>query len=61
MLELNMTEHQKEKITSSPGFTTSVLQLRQQKDIFGQYCYQFLAYYIEVYSGYGPRKTGIKR
>ncbi|KAK9941677.1 hypothetical protein M0R45_007374 [Rubus argutus] len=36
-------------------------ELRQQKDIFGPYCYQFLAYYIQLYSGYGPRKTGIKR
>ncbi|KAL6213152.1 hypothetical protein ACLB2K_012599 [Fragaria x ananassa] len=36
-------------------------ELRQQKEVFGPHCYHFLAYYIRVYSGYGPRKTGIKR
>ncbi|CAB4290820.1 unnamed protein product [Prunus armeniaca] len=27
----------------------------------GPHCSQFLSNYIWVYSGYGPRKTGIKR
>ncbi|XP_050363117.1 uncharacterized protein LOC126782016 [Argentina anserina] len=36
-------------------------ELRHQKEVFGPHCYHFLAYYIQVYSGYGPRKTGIKR
>ncbi|XP_040365140.1 uncharacterized protein LOC112169545 [Rosa chinensis] len=36
-------------------------ELRHQKVVFGQHWYHFLAYYIRVYSGYGPRKTGIKR
>ncbi|PRQ22008.1 putative nucleolar 27S pre-rRNA processing, Urb2/Npa2 [Rosa chinensis] len=36
-------------------------ELRHQKEVFGPHCYHFLAYYIRVYSGYGPRKTGIKR
>lgn len=49
------------QMTSSPGFIISVLQLRHQKDVFGPYCFQFLSDYIFVYSGYGPRKTGIKR
>ncbi|KAL6211915.1 hypothetical protein ACLB2K_017138 [Fragaria x ananassa] len=35
-------------------------ELRQQKEVLGPHCYH-LAYYIRVYSGYGPRKTGIKR
>lgn len=49
------------QMTSSPGFIISVLQLRHQKDVFGSYCFQFLSDYIFVYSGCGPRKTGIKR
>ncbi|CAN8229982.1 unnamed protein product [Cochlearia groenlandica] len=36
-------------------------ELRQQKDVFGQHCFKFLATYISVSSGYGPLKTGIKR
>ncbi|KAJ4967043.1 hypothetical protein NE237_018892 [Protea cynaroides] len=36
-------------------------EIRQQKDILGRYCFQFLSNYIWIYSGYGPRKTGFKR
>ncbi|XP_038705965.1 uncharacterized protein LOC120001630 isoform X2 [Tripterygium wilfordii] len=36
-------------------------ELRQQKDVFGRHCFNFLSAYIWVYSGYGPLKTGIKR
>ncbi|CAI0376924.1 unnamed protein product [Linum tenue] len=36
-------------------------ELRQQRDVFGQYCCKFLSSYIWLYSGMGPHKTGIKR
>ncbi|XP_043709479.1 uncharacterized protein LOC122658537 [Telopea speciosissima] len=36
-------------------------EIRQQKDILGRYCFQFLSSYIWIYSGYGPCKTGLKR
>uniref|UniRef100_A0A5B7BNV3 Nucleolar 27S pre-rRNA processing Urb2/Npa2 C-terminal domain-containing protein n=1 Tax=Davidia involucrata TaxID=16924 RepID=A0A5B7BNV3_DAVIN len=36
-------------------------EMRQQKDVFGQHCFQFLSNYIWIYSGYGPLKTGIRR
>ncbi|CAN0910103.1 hypothetical protein LINGRAHAP2_LOCUS26115 [Linum grandiflorum] len=36
-------------------------ELRQQRDVFGKYCSKFLYSYICVYTGNGPRKTGIKR
>ncbi|XP_021819976.1 uncharacterized protein LOC110761732 [Prunus avium] len=36
-------------------------EIRHQKDVFGPHCSQFLSNYIWVYSGHGPRKTGIKR
>ncbi|CAN1174858.1 hypothetical protein LINPERPRIM_LOCUS10172 [Linum perenne] len=36
-------------------------ELRQQRDVFAKYCSKFLSSYIWVYSGNGPRKTGIKR
>ncbi|XP_048420292.1 uncharacterized protein LOC103958506 [Pyrus x bretschneideri] len=36
-------------------------EIRHQKDVFGPHCAQFLSNYIWVYSGHGPRKTGIKR
>lgn len=36
-------------------------EIRQQKDVIGQYCRLFLSSYIVVYSGCGPLKVGIKR
>ncbi|KAI3736344.1 hypothetical protein L6452_15883 [Arctium lappa] len=36
-------------------------EIRQQKDVLGQYCRLFLSSYIVVYSGCGPLKVGIKR
>ncbi|XP_042507828.1 uncharacterized protein LOC122083947 [Macadamia integrifolia] len=36
-------------------------EIRQQKNILGRYCFQFLSSYIWIYSGYGPHKTGLKR
>ncbi|XP_059647517.1 uncharacterized protein LOC132293884 [Cornus florida] len=36
-------------------------EMRQQKDVFGQHCFQFLSNYIWIYSGYGPLRTGIRR
>ncbi|KAL1554357.1 hypothetical protein AAHA92_14924 [Salvia divinorum] len=36
-------------------------EVRQQKDVFGQFSFQFLSRYIWVYCGFGPAKTGIIR
>ncbi|KAK9287343.1 hypothetical protein L1049_015758 [Liquidambar formosana] len=36
-------------------------EIRHQRDVFGQHCFQFLSGYIWIYSGYGPLKTGIRR
>ncbi|KAJ9551669.1 hypothetical protein OSB04_015714 [Centaurea solstitialis] len=36
-------------------------EIRQQKDVLGQYCRLFLSSYVVVYSGCGPLKAGIKR
>ncbi|XP_047940534.1 uncharacterized protein LOC125187916 isoform X2 [Salvia hispanica] len=36
-------------------------EVRQQKDVFGQFSFQFLSRYIWVYCGFGPAKTGIMR
>ncbi|KAG9142494.1 hypothetical protein Leryth_016997 [Lithospermum erythrorhizon] len=36
-------------------------EMRQQKDVFGNKCFQLLSKYIWVYCGYGPLKTGITR
>lgn len=36
-------------------------EVRQQKDEFGQFSFQFLSRYIWVYCGLGPAKSGIKR
>lgn len=36
-------------------------EVRQQKDEFGQFSFQFLSRYIWVYCGLGPAKNGIKR
>ncbi|XP_039040950.1 uncharacterized protein LOC120179414 isoform X2 [Hibiscus syriacus] len=44
------------------GFLRRIYEeLRQQKDVFAGHCYKFLSTYIWVFSGYGPRKTGIRR
>ncbi|MED6194988.1 hypothetical protein PIB30_033712 [Stylosanthes scabra] len=36
-------------------------EIRQQKDIFNRQCSLFLSNYIWVYSGYGPKRGGIRR
>ncbi|CAI8617175.1 unnamed protein product [Vicia faba] len=36
-------------------------EIKQQKDIFGRQCCLFLSNYISVYSGYGPKRSGIRR
>ncbi|KAH6820286.1 hypothetical protein C2S53_014024 [Perilla frutescens var. hirtella] len=36
-------------------------EVRQQKDVFGQFSFQFLSRYIWVYCGFGPAKNGIVR
>ncbi|KAG7978151.1 hypothetical protein I3843_05G068500 [Carya illinoinensis] len=36
-------------------------EIRQQKDILGRHCSQFLSNYIWVFVGFGPSKAGIKR
>ncbi|KAI5388238.1 uncharacterized protein LOC127101398 [Lathyrus oleraceus] len=36
-------------------------EIKQQKDVFGRQCCLFLSNYISVYSGYGPRRSGIRR
>ncbi|XP_068646628.1 uncharacterized protein [Aristolochia californica] len=36
-------------------------EVRQQKNILGQYAFHFLSNYIWVYAGFGPLKSGIKR
>ncbi|KAL1324470.1 hypothetical protein HN51_034645 [Arachis hypogaea] len=36
-------------------------EIRQQKDIFGRQCSLFLSNYIWVYTGYGPKRGGIRR
>ncbi|CAL9101946.1 uncharacterized protein LOC103974129 isoform X1 [Musa acuminata AAA Group] len=36
-------------------------EIRQQKDALGRHSIYFLSSYINVYSGYGPFQTGIKR
>ncbi|KAI4297717.1 hypothetical protein L6164_037592 [Bauhinia variegata] len=36
-------------------------EIKQQKDIFSRQCSLFLSKYIWVYSGYGPKRSGIKR
>lgn len=38
-----------------------MMQIKQQKDVFGRQCCLFLSNYISVYSGYGPRRSGIRR
>lgn len=38
-----------------------MMQIKQQKDIFNRHCSLFLSNYIWVYSGYGPRRSGIRR
>lgn len=38
-----------------------MMQIKQQKDIFGRQCCLFLSNYISVYSGYGPKRSGIRR
>ncbi|KAL4320201.1 hypothetical protein GQ457_18G017920 [Hibiscus cannabinus] len=44
------------------GFLRRIYEeIRQQKDVFAGHCYKFLSTYIWVFSGYGPRKTGIRR
>ncbi|CAK9138332.1 unnamed protein product [Ilex paraguariensis] len=35
--------------------------IRQQKDVFGRNCFQFLSNYVSIYCGYGPIKTGFRR
>ncbi|KAF7810808.1 Urb2/Npa2 family protein [Senna tora] len=36
-------------------------EIKQQKDIFSRQCSLFLSNYIWVYSGYGPKRSGIRR
>ncbi|XP_020202862.1 uncharacterized protein LOC109788528 isoform X2 [Cajanus cajan] len=36
-------------------------EIKEKKDIFGRQCSLFLSDYIWVYSGYGPKKSGIRR
>ncbi|XP_027356731.1 uncharacterized protein LOC113866038 [Abrus precatorius] len=36
-------------------------EIKQQKDIFGRQISLFLSNYIRVYSGYGPKRSGIRR
>ncbi|XP_054787877.1 uncharacterized protein LOC129293794 [Prosopis cineraria] len=36
-------------------------EVKQQKDIFNRQCSLFLSNYIWVYSGYGPKRSGIRR
>ncbi|XP_019412690.1 PREDICTED: uncharacterized protein LOC109325004 [Lupinus angustifolius] len=36
-------------------------EIKQQKDIFGRQCSLFLCNYIWVYSGHGPKRSGITR
>ncbi|KAK4284826.1 hypothetical protein QN277_001608 [Acacia crassicarpa] len=36
-------------------------EIKQQKDIFNRQCSLFLSNYIWVYSGYGPKRSGIRR
>ncbi|RWW08651.1 hypothetical protein BHE74_00011059, partial [Ensete ventricosum] len=36
-------------------------EIRQQKDALGRHSIYFLSSYINVYSGFGPFQTGIKR
>ncbi|GMI83549.1 hypothetical protein like AT4G30150 [Hibiscus trionum] len=44
------------------GFLRRIYEeIRQQRDVFAGHCYKFLSTYIWVFSGYGPRKTGIRR
>ncbi|RDX78601.1 hypothetical protein CR513_41099, partial [Mucuna pruriens] len=38
-----------------------MMQIKKQKDIFGRQCSLFLSNYICVYSGYGPKRSGIRR
>ncbi|TKY59827.1 Bifunctional fucokinase/fucose pyrophosphorylase [Spatholobus suberectus] len=36
-------------------------EIKRQKDIFSRQCSLFLSHYIWVYSGYGPKRSGIRR
>ncbi|CAL0329340.1 unnamed protein product [Lupinus luteus] len=36
-------------------------EIKQQKDIFGRQCSLFLCNYIWIYSGHGPKRSGITR
>jgi len=38
-----------------------MMQIEQKKDIFSRQCSLFLSNYIWVYSGYGPKRSGIRR
>ncbi|XP_016491227.2 uncharacterized protein LOC107810906 isoform X3 [Nicotiana tabacum] len=44
------------------GFLRRVYEeIRQQKDVYGDHCFQFLSCYIWVYCGYGRLRSGILR